>query len=256
MEEEVKQNNVNLAYPIIFTTKGQILHNSIYTNKINSGDLLLNDSGANSKLHYASDITRTFPANGKFSNQQKNIYLIVKEMQEVVLKELKPGVNFKEMHKLSAYIGIKRLKELGLLKGSCDEALEKGVYGLFYPHGLGHMLGLDVHDMESLGEDYVGYSKKIKRDADFGISFLRLGKNLKKGFCITVEPGIYFIPELYAQWKEKDKLSHLINYKEFKNYMDFGGVRIEDNIYITENGSKNLSIQIPKEIDEIENLMA
>ena len=256
MEEVVKQNNVNLAYPIIFTTKGQILHNSIYTNKINSGDLLLNDSGANSKLHYASDITRTFPANGKFSNQQKNIYLIVKEMQEVVLKELKPGVNFKEMHKLSAYIGIKRLKELGLLKGSCEEALEKGVYGLFYPHGLGHMLGLDVHDMESLGEDYVGYSKKIKRDADFGISFLRLGKNLKKGFCITVEPGIYFIPELYAQWKEKDKLSHLINYKEFKNYMDFGGVRIEDNIYITENGSKNLSIQITKEIDEIENLMA
>ena len=256
MEELIKQNNLNLAYPIIFTTNGQILHNSIYTNKINDGDLLLNDSGANSKLHYASDITRTFPANGKFTNKQKNIYLIVKEMQEVVLKELKPGVNFKEMHKLSAYIGIKRLNELGLLKGSCEESLEKGVYGLFYPHGLGHMLGLDVHDMESLGEDYVGYSEKIKRDAEFGISFLRLGKKLENGFCITVEPGIYFIPELFNQWKNEKKHSHLINYDKFNQYMDFGGIRIEDNIHITKNGSENLSSHIPKEIDEIESLMA
>lgn len=256
MEELIKQNNLNLAYPIIFTTNGQILHNSIYTNKINDGDLLLNDSGANSKLHYASDITRTFPANGKFTNKQKNIYLIVKEMQEVVLKELKPGVNFKEMHKLSAYIGIKRLNELGLLKGSCEESLEKGVYGLFYPHGLGHMLGLDVHDMESLGEDYVGYSEKIKRDAEFGISFLRLGKKLENGFCITVEPGIYFIPELFNQWKNEKKHSHLINYDKFNQFMDFGGIRIEDNIHITKNGSENLSSHIPKEIDEIESLMA
>ena len=133
-------------------------------------------------MSYASDITRTFPANGKFSNKQKNIYMIVQEMQEVILKELKPGVNFKEMHKLSAYIGLKRLTDLGLLKGSPEEALEKGVYGLFYPHGLGHMLGLDVHDMESLGEDFVGYSENSKREAEFGISFLRLGKNLKKDF--------------------------------------------------------------------------
>ena len=255
MEKIVKKNNVHLAYPIIFTTKGQVLHNSIYTNRINDGDLLLNDSGSNSIMNYASDITRTFPANGKFSNKQKNIYMIVQEMQEIILKELKPGVNFKEMHKLSAYIGIKRLTELGLLKGSPEEALEKGVYGLFYPHGLGHMLGLDVHDMESLGEDFVGYSENNKREAEFGISFLRLGKNLKKGFCITVEPGIYFIPELFQQWKEKNKFSHLINYNEFNNYMDFGGIRIEDNIHIIENGSENLSAFIPKDIEEIEKIM-
>jgi Xaa-Pro aminopeptidase len=176
-------------------------------------------------------------------------------MQEKVIKQLKPGVSFKEMHKLSAYIGIQRLKEIGLLKGSCDEALEKGVYGLFYPHGLGHMLGLDVHDMESLGEDMVGYSEKIKREAEFGISFLRLGKNLEKGFCITVEPGIYFIPELFNQWEKEKKHNHLINYEKFKTYLDFGGIRIEDNIYINDSGSENLSAFIPTKISEIETIM-
>ena len=180
MEKIIKDHSVELAYPIIFTKNGQILHNSIYSNKIEQDNLLLNDSGANSKLHYASDVTRTFPANGNFSNKQKEIYLIVKEMQEAVLKELKPGVNFKDMHKLSAYIGIKGLKELGLLKGSSKDAVDAGVYGLFYPHGLGHMLGLDVHDMESLGEDLVGYDKESKREVEFGISFLRLGKKLEK----------------------------------------------------------------------------
>ena len=255
MEKIIKSNAVKLAYPIIFTKNGQILHNSVYHNKILDGDLLLNDSGANSLLHYASDITRTFPANGKFSNRQKEIYLIVQEMQEAVIKQLKPGVSFKEMHKLSAYIAIQRLNELGLLKGSCDEALAKGVYGLFYPHGLGHMLGLDVHDMESLGEDMVGYSENIKREAEFGISFLRLGKNLESGFCITVEPGIYFIPELFNQWYKEKKSAHLINYEKFKLYLDFGGIRIEDNIYINDTSSENLSTFIPKEISEIENIM-
>tara|TARA_B110000014_G_C20124200_1_gene597481 strand:- start:1171 stop:2544 length:1374 start_codon:yes stop_codon:yes gene_type:complete len=255
MEEIIKSQATTLAYPIIFTKNGQILHNSVYHNKIKDGDLLLNDSGANSLLHYASDITRTFPANGKFTTQQKEIYLIVQEMQETVIKQLKPGVSFKEMHKLSAYIGIQRLTELGLLKGSCEEALEKGVYGLFYPHGLGHMLGLDVHDMEALGEDMVGYSPEIKREAEFGISFLRLGKNLEEGFCITVEPGIYFIPELFEQWKKAKKYTHLINYDKFDSYLNFGGVRIEDNIYINNTNADDLSSDIPKQISEIESIM-
>ncbi len=255
MEKIIRSNSVELAYPAIFTKNGQVLHNFLYNNKIQDGDLLLNDSGANSKLHYASDITRTFPANGKFSNKQQEIYLLVKDMQEVVLNQLKPGISFKEMHKLSAYIGIKGLKDLGLLKGSCDEALEKGVYGLFYPHGLGHMLGLDVHDMEALGEDMVGYDEQIKREAEFGITFLRLGKKLEKGFCITVEPGIYFIPELFNQWKKEKKYPHLVDYDKFETYMDFGGIRIEDNILITDSGSKNLSSFIIKEISDIENIM-
>ncbi len=255
MQKIIKDHSVELAYPIIFTKNGQILHNSIYSNKIEKDNLLLNDSGANSKLHYASDITRTFPADGKFSTKQKEIYLIVKEMQEVVLKELKPGVNFKDMHKLSAYIGLKRLKELGLLKGDCEEALKEGVYGLFYPHGLGHMLGLDVHDMESLGEDLVGYSEESKREAEFGITFLRLGKKLEPGFSITVEPGIYFIPELFNQWHKNKKHAHFINYDKFEKYLNFGGIRIEDNILITNSGSQNLSDFIIKEIADIENIM-
>ena len=255
MEKIIKNQSVELAYPIIFTKNGQILHNSNYNNKIEKDDLLLNDSGANSKLHYASDITRTFPANGKFSTKQKEIYLIVKKMQEAVLAELKSGVNFKDMHKLSAYIGIKGLKDLGLLKGSCTDALDAGVYGLFYPHGLGHMLGLDVHDMESLGEDFVGYNKESKREMEFGISFLRLGKKLKKGFCVTVEPGIYFIPELFNQWKKDKKHTDFINYNKFENYMNFGGIRIEDNILINDVDSTNLSNFIIKDVDEIENLM-
>ncbi len=253
MEKIIKDHSVELAYPIIFTKNGQILHNSIYNNKIEDGNLLLNDSGANSKLHYASDITRTFPANGKFSTKQKEIYLIVKEMQETVLKKLKPGMNFKDMHKLSAYIGVKRLKELGLLKGNCEDAVNAGVYGLFYPHGLGHMLGLDVHDMESLGEDLVGYDEGSKREVEFGISFLRLGKKLEKGFCITVEPGIYFIPELFYQWKKENKHISFINYDKFEQYLDFGGIRIEDNILITDK-SENLSDFIVKEIDDIESI--
>ncbi len=255
MEKIIRAKSTELAYPIIFTKNGQVLHNFLYDNKIKDEDLLLNDSGANSPLHYASDITRTFPANGKFSNRQKEIYTIVQEMQETVIKQLKPGVSFKEMHKLSAYIGIRGLKELGLLKGSSEEALEKGVYGLFYPHGLGHMLGLDVHDMEALGEDMVGYDEKIKREAEFGITFLRLGKNLESGFCITVEPGIYFIPELFEQWKKEKKLSHLINYHAFEQYMDFGGIRIEDNVWIQKHKATNLSDYIIKEIPDIENIM-
>ena len=255
MEKIIKDHSVELAYPIIFTKNGQILHNSIYDNKIEKGNLLLNDSGANSKLHYASDITRTFPADGTFSTQQKEIYLIVQEMQEAVLKELEPGVNFKDMHKLSAYVGIKGLKELGLLKGSCEEAVDAGVYGLFYPHGLGHMLGLDVHDMESLGEDLVGYNKESKREAEFGITFLRLGKKLEPGFSITVEPGIYFIPELFEQWKAEKKHINYINYDKFEKYMNFGGIRIEDNILITKTGSKNLSKFIIKDIKDIEKVM-
>ena len=190
------------------------------------------------------------------SRKQKEIYLIVKEMQEAVLKELKPGVNFKDMHKLSAYIGVKGLKELGLLKGSTKDAVDAGVYGLFYPHGLGHMLGLDVHDMESLGEDLVGYDKESKREVEFGISFLRLGKKLEKGFCITVEPGIYFIPELFYQWKKENKHSNFINYDKFEKYLDFGGIRIEDNILITDNKSENLSDFIIKEVDDIESIMS
>ena len=255
MEKIIRSHSVALAYPAIFTKNGQVLHNFLYNNKIQDGDLLLNDSGSNSKLHYASDITRTFPANGKFNNQQKEIYMIVQEMQEAVINQLKPGVSFLDMHKLSAYIGIKGLKKLGLLKGSCEEALEKGVYGLFYPHGLGHMLGLDVHDMEALGEDMVGYDEKIKREAEFGITFLRLGKKLESGFCITVEPGIYFIPELFNQWKKEKKHSNFINYDKFEKYLDFGGIRIEDNILITNDKSENLSDFIIKEVDDIESMM-
>ena len=144
---------------------------------------------------------------------------------------------------------------LGLLKGSCSDALDAGVYGLFYPHGLGHMLGLDVHDMESLGEDLVGYSSESKREAEFGITFLRLGKKLKKGFCITIEPGIYFIPELFNQWKKNKKHKDFLNYDKFENYLDFGGIRIEDNVFITEKTSINLSEFIIKEINDIESTM-
>ena len=133
-------------------------------------------------------------------------------MQEAVLKQLKPGINFKDMHKLSAYIGIKGLKELGLLKGSCEDAVDAGVYGLFYPHGLGHMLGLDVHDMEGLGQDLVGYNEINDRSEQFGLAYLRLAKELAKGFVLTVEPGLYFIPHLIDQWKADNKHNEFINY--------------------------------------------
>ena len=245
-----------LAYPVIFSVRGEILHMNEYNNVMDSGQLALNDSGAESPLHYASDITRTFPVSGQFTDRQKSIYNIVYEMQAAAFKYCAPGKSYKDAHLNASTIAVEGLKKLGLMKGDVDAAVKAGAHALFFPHGLGHMLGLDVHDMEGLGEDLVGYDETNDRSEQFGLTYLRLAKTLEQGFVITVEPGIYFIPHLIDQWRADGKHTDFINYNELKSYRDFGGIRIEDNILITKNGYQILGPHIPRTIEEIEAVMA
>lgn len=243
-----------LAFPIILTINGQILHNPYHGNVLKEGRLIVNDSGAESEMHYAADITRTFPVTGKFTQKQKEIYKIVLDAQMKAIKSIKPGVRFRNIHVKTAKAIASGLKELGLIKGDVNEAVKAGAHALFFPHGLGHMLGLDVHDMEDLGEDFVGYDERTKRSKQFGLSHLRFARELQSGFVMTVEPGIYFIPALIDKWKAEKKLMRFINYDRVNKYRDFGGVRIEDDVLVTEKGSKVLGKSIPKTIEEIEEI--
>jgi Xaa-Pro aminopeptidase len=246
------EKNCRMAFPVICTIHGEILHNTCQNNELREGDLLLIDSGAESKEHYATDITRTIPVGSKFSGKQKEIYSIVLKAQEESIKGIKPGIPYKSIHLNAAKIIATGLKELGLMTGDIDDAVEQGAHSLFFPHGLGHMMGLDVHDMEDLGEDNVGYNKEIKRSTQFGISNLRLGRRLQEGFVLTVEPGIYFIPELIKRWESEKKFSNFISYVRLKTYTDFGGIRIEDDVLVTNDGSRVLGHPIPKQISELE----
>jgi len=242
-----------VSFPVIFTVRGETLHNHYHGNIMKEGDLALLDSGAESDLHYASDITRTFPVSGKFSEKQKEIYNIVLKSQVNAISICKPGRKFREIHLETAKIIATGLKDAGIMKGSTDDAVLAGAHALFFPHGLGHMLGLDVHDMEGLGENLVGYGEEVSRSDQFGLAYLRLAKELHTGFVTTIEPGIYFIPALIEKWKSENKHTDFINYNVLEKYMDFGGIRIEDNILITGTGSRVLGRNpIPKTIEEVE----
>ena len=243
-----------LSFPVIFSVHGETLHNHYHGNVMKDGDIAINDSGAESAMHYAGDITRTIPIGGKFSSRQKDIYNIVLKAQETCIQAVKPGVEFRDVHLLAGEILCGGLKELGLMKGDPAEAARAGAHTLFFQCGLGHMMGLDVHDMENLGENYVGYTDTIKRNPQFGFCSLRLGKSLQPGHVITVEPGVYFIPELIDRWKAENKLSQFINYDKLEEYKDFGGVRLEDDILVTEDGWRLLGKPIAKSVEEVENL--
>ena len=242
-----------LSFRPIVSVHGETLHNPYYNNIIKEGDLLVNDSGAESKLHYASDITRTLPVGGKFTQKQKEIYEIVLRAEMNTISSVTPGITNKELHLQAAKEITSGLNDLGLMFGNPEEAVNTGAHTLFFPHGLGHMLGLDVHDMEGLGEDLVGYDESIQRSEEFGLKYLRLAKTLQPGYVFTIEPGIYFIPELIEMWKSQNRFSEFINYDMLDNYKDFGGIRIEDDILVTENGYKVLGTKpIPKMVEEIE----
>jgi len=254
MEGIALSHGCHLAFPTILTINGQILHNHDHSNRLFRGRLLVIDAGVESTEHYASDITRTLPVGWKFSQKQKEIYEIVLKAQEQAIQAIKPGLPYKEVHLQTCRIIASGLKDLGLMKGNIEEAVERGAHALFFPHGLGHMLGLDVHDMEGLGEDYVGYNESVKRSEQFGLGYLRLARTLEPGFVLTVEPGIYFIPPLIAQWKKEKKHAEFINYQRVMEYIDFGGIRIEDDVLVTRDGHKVLGRKIPKTVAEIESL--
>ena len=243
------------SFPIILSINGQILHNHYHGNMLKEGRLMVTDCGAESEMGYASDITRTCPVGGKFSQRQKDIYSIVLKAITETTAATKPGILHKEIHMMAARIIAGELKDLGLMKGDVDEIVQAGAHALFFPHGLGHMMGMDVHDMEGLGENHVGYDDNIQRSTQFGTAFLRLGKELKPGYVITNEPGCYFIPALIDKWRGEKKFMEFINYDAVESYKDFGGARIEDDVLVTETGSRILGKPIPKTIEEVENTM-
>ncbi|PHN02667.1 aminopeptidase P family protein [Flavilitoribacter nigricans] len=242
----------DVAYPVILTINGQTLHNHYHGNVLQSGQMVLGDFGAETATHYAGDITRTFPVDTKFTARQKDIYELVLQAELESINALKPGIPYRDIHLQAARIMADGLKDLGLMKGDMEAAVAEGAHAMFFPHGLGHMMGLDVHDMEDLGEDYVGYTDTIRRSPQFGLSALRLGRELEAGFVLTVEPGLYFIPELIDQWQAAGKFKDFINYDKVAEYRDFSGVRIEDNVLITEDGHRVLGAPIPKTVDEVE----
>ncbi len=251
----ISQGN-GISFPTIFSVNGEILHNHSHENMMQDGQLAVLDSGAETVLGYASDTTRTIPVNGKFTEKQKEIYNIVLEAQLQSIDMIKPGIRYIDIHLAAAKVIAEGLKILGIMKGNIDKAVAEGAHALFFPHGLGHMLGLDVHDLENLGEDYIGYDKNIKRSDQFGLAYLRLAKELEEGFVITVEPGCYFIPALIDKWKSEKKFLKYIDYKKLEEYRNFGGIRIEDDVLVTNDGHRVLGKPIPKTFEEVESACA
>ena len=245
-----------VSFPIILSIHGETLHNHYHGNVLKEGRMLVTDAGAETTRHYASDITRTVPVGGKFNQRQRDIYEIVLEANTKTIAATKPGITNRELHLMAATIIASGLKNLGLMKGNVEDAVKEGAHAMFFPHGLGHMLGLDVHDMEGMGENYIGYDDKIKRSSQFGTAFLRFGKEHKPGYVFTIEPGIYFIPALIDKWHSEKKFTDFINYDKVNTFKDFGGIRIEDDILVTKTGYKVLGKPIPKTVKEIEDIMS
>ena len=245
-----------VSFPIILSQNGQILHNHHHENILQQGRMMVMDAGSETALNYASDITRTVPVGGKFSQKQREIYEIVLNANLNAADATKPGTFYQDCHTIACETIASGLKDLGLMKGDVKEAVAAGAHALFLPHGLGHMLGMDVHDMEGLGQIHVGYDKEIQPSKQFGTAYLRLGRSLQPGFVITNEPGIYFIPQLTDMWKAEKKYQEFLNYDKIEEYRDFGGIRIEDDILVTADGHRVLGKPIPKTVAEIETTMA
>jgi Xaa-Pro aminopeptidase len=247
-----KSNGYDTSFPIICSVHGETLHNHHHANLMRKGDVLVLDSGVETPNKYASDITRTIPVGGTFTPQQRQIYEMVLRAQLKAIAAIKPGVPYKDVHLLAARSFATDLKAAGLMKGDVGEAVAAGAHALFFPHGLGHMIGLDVHDLENLGEQYVGYEPGVERSAQFGLGYLRLARKLKPGFVLTVEPGLYFIPQLIDQWKAEKRNAAFINYREVEKFRNARGYRIEDDVLVTKSGNRVLGPPIPKMVADVE----
>lgn len=244
----------DISYPIILTVNGEILHTHARDLAIREGQMALCDAGAETAMHYCGDLTRTIPVGKSFTNLQKEMYEIVLDAQESAIAACKPGILFKDVHKLAVTRLVDGMKQMGVVKGDVAEAVEHDVHTLFFQCGLGHMMGLDVHDMENLGEQYVGYTDDLIKGTAFGWKSLRLGRALEPGFVITVEPGLYLIPTLIDRWKAENKLSQFIDYDKLELFRDFTGIRIEDNLLITETGNTVLGKGLVKSVADLEAL--
>ena len=256
VEREPRKYNAYYSFQTILTKNGQILHNHNHSNVLKDGDLVLLDCGALSDEIYCGDMTTTFPVSGKFTERQKTIHNIVRDMFDKAKDLARAGITYKEVHLEVCKVLAENMKKLGLMKGNIEGAVGAGAHALFMPHGLGHMMGMTVHDMENFGEINVGYAEGEKKSAQFGLSSLRLAKKLEVGNVFTIEPGIYFIPDLFEKWKSEKLHQEFLNYDEIEKYMDFGGIRMERDILIQEDGtSRILGDKFPRTANEIEEYM-
>ena len=246
-----------ISFQTILTQHGEIFHNHSHACTIEPGKLCVIDAGAENNEHYASDFTRTYPTGGKYTAKQRDIYQIVCDCNNLAFEMIRPGVQYRDVHIAVAEHMLQGLKGIGLVSGDPKEMAAEGVAGLFMPHGLGHNMGLDVHDCEDLGEDLVGYDPDQKRSSQLGLRSLRMARRLRPGHVITDEPGIYFIPALIESWKKEGKFAGWINYSALESYYDFGGIRLEDDVLVTEDGARRLGGErLPITPDDVEAAMA
>ena len=245
------------SFTTILSQNGETLHNHSHHQIITPGRLLVVDAGVESNTHYASDFTRTYPCSGKFTTQQREIYDIVEGANEFAYSLTKPGTTYWDVHYATARYLLEGLKSVDLVRGDVDEMLPLGISGLFMPHGLGHNMGMDVHDMEDFGENYVGYAEDQKRHPLLGLGNLRMARRLEPGHVVTDEPGLYFIPALIEQWKREGTDKGFVNYAKLADYYNFGGIRLEDDILVTADGARRLGSQrLPIKSSDIEDVMA
>ena len=265
IEQEIvgKMDGVTLAkgwgvsFPTILTQHGETLHNHLHDKIIEPGKLMVIDAGAESNVHYASDFTRTYPTSGKFTAKQREIYQIVCDCNEFAFSMTRPGISYREVHLKTMHLMLEELRALDIVRGDVQDMVEAGIAGLFMPHGLGHNMGLDVHDMEDYGENYVGYDDDQKRSSQLGLGSLRMARKLVPGNVITDEPGIYFIPALIEKWKSEKTDQGFVNYSKLESYYDFGGIRLEDDVLVTADGARRLGKErLPISPDDVEAAMA
>ena len=254
MESVIMAHNMSCAYNSIVSVRGEVLHNENYSNSLTPGDLLLADVGAETQSGYASDITRTWAVSGKFSSTQKDIYEVVLAAHDRCIAAMRPGVEYREIHLLAAFVIAEGLVDLGILQGNPEDLVSQDAHALFFPHGIGHLLGLDVHDMEDLG-DIAGYEASRTRSDRFGLGYLRLNRPLAEGMLVTIEPGFYQVPAILNDPKLRNKHQKVVNWQRLESFADVRGIRIEDDVLVTGEGSAVLTSALPTTISEIEALM-
>ncbi|MBD2626644.1 aminopeptidase P family protein [Trichormus variabilis] len=254
MEAVIMSQNMTTAYTSIVTVHGEVLHNGHYYNSLQPGDLLLADVGAETETGWAADITRTYPVSGKFSSTQRDIYDIVLAAHDACIENIAPGVEYAEIHLLAATVIAEGLVDLGILQGKPEDLVKMDLHALFFPHGIGHLLGLDVHDMEDLG-DVAGYDEGRTRSDRFGLSYLRLNRPLRPGMLVTIEPGFYQVPAILNNPKTRSQYQYLVNWERLEQFADVRGIRIEDDVLVTETGREVLTADLPNQASAVEDLV-
>lgn len=255
MEGTIVAQNMTFAYPSIVTVHGEVLHNEQYHHALQPGDLLLADVGAETAGGWAADVTRTWPVSGKFSATQRDIYDVVLAAHDACIEKIRPGVEYRDLHLLAAQVIVEGLVDLGILRGGVSDLLERDAQALFFPHGVGHLLGLDVHDMEDLG-DLAGYELGRSRSDRFGLCYLRLNRVLQPGMLVTIEPGFYQVPAILNDPTLRSKYQDVVNWERLAQFADLRGIRIEDDVLVTEGGREVLTADLPTQAEAIEQLVA